>query len=125
MLPRDEPALANLEAPALAFATALALSLAVSITLAVTLAITLAVVRPALLALALVVLKLELVLVTCPLLELRIAEIRLVPQLLTVLQLRALRLLRVGGAYRNGQRQCDEINVFSDVAVHDGFPSRC
>ena len=88
---------ADLETLALALASTLALALAISITLAVALATLL----PALLARVLTFIRLELVLVAYPqlLLLLRRAEIRLVAQLLPVLQLGALLLLRVGGAY--------------------------
>jgi hypothetical protein len=88
---------ADLKTLALALASTLALALAISIALAVALATLL----PALLTRVLTFIRLELVLVAYPqlLLLLRRAEIRLVAQLLPVLQLGALLLLRVGGAY--------------------------
>ena len=114
---------ADLETLALALASTLALALALAIS--ITLAVALATLLPALLARVLTFIRLELVLVAYPLLLLllRRAEIRLVAQLLPVLQLGALFLLRVGGAYGYGERQRDEIDVLSCVAVHDGFPS--
>ena len=118
---------ADLKTLALAFTLALALALTLALSLAISkaLAVALAILLPALLTRVLTFIHLELVLVAYPLLLLllRRAEIRLVAQLLPVLQLGALFLLRVGGAYGYGERQRDEIDVLSCVAVHDGFPS--